>query len=102
MEDIFSVLAANIDEFDHDEMVTLLAMSLPEELYHRKYKRMTENRLDDLSEAECIEYFCFQKYDILKLKDLLHIPETFSHTNGTKWTGLEGLCIMPRRLAISL
>lgn len=54
--------------------------------------------LDDFTSNECIANFRVAKDDILVLKDALQIPETFRCPQGTVCDGLEGLCLVLKRL----
>ncbi|CAM1298097.1 Uncharacterised protein r2_g751 [Pycnogonum litorale] len=59
-------------------------------------------RLDisSLSDAEVINLFRFKREDVVRLMELLRIPDPIIIArNGTKATNLEGLCILLRRMA---
>jgi hypothetical protein len=74
------------------------------ELYASKnldlpYQSYGQFNLDELEEDECIAEFRFKKTDIPDLAAALKIPDVFYCPQGTICYGLEGLCIMLRRLA---
>ena len=52
-----------------------------------------------LSDDECVQLFRLKKDDIFNLTTLLHLPDKLVGSNGPFCTGLEGLCVMLRRLA---
>lgn len=54
--------------------------------------------IDNLSDDECETFFRFKKDDIPMLKDALNIPHKVVCENGTTCSGIEGLCILLRRL----
>ena len=63
---------------------------------HRKYERF---RLENFSDDEFSEQFRFKKEHIVALKDNLKLQDEYTGANGIKWTGIEGLCALLRRLA---
>lgn len=85
-------------DIDDDEFITLY------EAYSSKnldfpYKSYPRFELEDLDEAECVAEFRFQKKDIPILSQALRVPEVFRCRQGTVCSGLEGLCILLRRMA---
>lgn len=60
------------------------------------YERFT---LQDKSEAECKTDFCFEKYIIPLLVDVLGLPDEIKCKEGTICDSTEGLCIVLKRLA---
>ena len=63
------------------------------------YKLHERFNLDNLEEDECIAEFRFRKTDIPDLAAALNIPDVFYCPQGTICYGLEGLCLVLRRLA---
>ena len=57
------------------------------------YKSYEAFNLADQDGAECRSNFCVEKQDIPLLYDTLQIPEFFTCYQGTKCSGIEGLCI---------
>ena len=55
--------------------------------------------LENLTEEDCLCNFRFTKGHLIRLKTALRMPEYFILHNRSKATGLEGLCILLRRLA---
>ena len=55
--------------------------------------------LENIDGAECRAEFRFEKYDIDVLAEALEVPERFICPQGTVVDGLEGLCILLKRLA---
>ena len=55
--------------------------------------------LDEMTDPECRSEFRFRKRDILILADVLGIPETLRCEQGSSCDGLEGLCMVLRRLS---
>lgn len=54
--------------------------------------------LDSLDSNECKAEFRVEKDDILLLARALHIPDVFKCSQGTKCSGIEGLCLLLKRL----
>ena len=57
--------------------------------------------LDVFSDAECLAEMRFEKYDIVRLADALHLPNeiTCSFYNDLRVDKIEALCILLKRLA---
>ena len=55
--------------------------------------------LDDFSSSECESNFRLAKDDLFTLKNALGIPDKFRCYQGTVCNGLEGLCLLLKRLA---
>jgi len=55
--------------------------------------------LDNFTSSECESHFRFSKGDIPLLCHYLHIPDRFVCSQGTICNGLEGLCMLLKRLA---
>ena len=52
-----------------------------------------------MAESECLAEFRFQKRDVARLADVLNIPQTFRCEQGSTCDGIEGLCLLLRRLS---
>ena len=55
--------------------------------------------LDELDESECLAEFRFRKRDIVALRDILQIPAIIECEQRSVCDGVEGLCILLRRLS---
>ena len=55
--------------------------------------------LDELDEAECVAEFRFRKRDVRALAEVLRVPDTITCEQGSVCTGIEGLCMLLRRMA---
>ena len=63
------------------------------------YEDYSPFNLDEMTESECLSEFRFRKRDIPILADVLGIPETIRCEQGSTCDGLEGLCMVLRRLS---
>ena len=63
------------------------------------YWEYDEFSLDSLSSDECLADFRVEKDDIPCLAEALRLPGRFRCSQGTLCSGLEGLCILLKRLA---
>ena len=82
---------------DDDEFILLYEGNFsknPEFLYE-DYERFDLNAMD---ETECKAEFRFTKSEIPRLAEALDIPGTFFCHQGTTAPGIEGLCLVLRRL----
>ena len=52
-----------------------------------------------MNDAETWSEFRFLKNDLFRLKDALQIPDTIRTYNRLRVSGIEGLCILLKRLA---
>lgn len=55
--------------------------------------------LDDFDSSECESSFRVAKDDLAALRDALRIPASFTCPQGTVCDGMEGLCLLLKRLA---
>ena len=90
-----SYALGDIDDVDFAILSELYA-SKNLDLPYQSYGRFN---LDELEEDECIAEFRFRKTDIQDVAAALNIPDVFYCPQGTICHGLEGLCLMLRRLA---
>ena len=58
--------------------------------------------LDDMDEIECLAEFRFEKQHIPLLAEALRIPPYFIMEQTSRVTGIEGLCILLKRVAYPL
>ena len=66
------------------------------ELPYDEYRRID---LDEMDDAECLAEFRVKKRDLETLSDDLQIPCSFTCDQGSVSDGMEGLCMLLRRLA---
>ena len=55
--------------------------------------------LDSFDSSECLSEFRVSKEDLPRLAEVLGVPRQFKCSQGTVCSGLEGLCILLKRLA---
>lgn len=55
--------------------------------------------LEELDESECLAEFRFRKRDIPLLAEAMRLPDSYICEQGTVCDGIEGLCLLLRRLA---
>ncbi len=87
--------------FSEEEFMALMLSEAVEKIesgaVHTRFDRF---RLDALSNEECRHNFRFNKEDIYVLCTLLGLPVHYkSARNRIVWSGLDGLCVVLRRLA---
>lgn len=63
------------------------------------YENFGRFSLDHINDAECLAEFRFRKHDLPLLAEVLQIPESFTCYQRTVSSGMEGLCILLRRLS---
>ena len=63
---------------------------------HGNYSRFV---LDDMDEAECLREFRVKKPEIPRLADALGLPNSFKCRQRSRAEGIEGLCVVLKRLA---
>ena len=97
-DDSFNLLKENEDALLTDEDILLLllgdCLEKPEPI-HWQYYRFDIN---DRTDKEFASLFRFKRADIPDLMHALRLKNEYTGSNGTKWTGVEGLCILLRRL----
>ncbi len=87
--------------FSEEEIMALMLSEAVEKIesgaVHTRFDRFW---LDALSNEECRHNFRFNKEDLYVLCTLLGLPENYrSAHNRIVWSGLDGLCVVLRRLA---
>ena len=92
------VLAFEADLLDFDEAVLLydINQSSNPNFPYWEYQHFN---IEIMSDDECKAEFRFLKRDIQLLHDKLQIPQELVTANGSKFDGIEALCILLRRLA---
>ncbi|XP_068742300.1 uncharacterized protein [Montipora capricornis] len=83
----------------NDEDFVLLYDMFPSRNPSFPYYEYASFDLNNMSEAECKAEFRFEKKDLPTLAEALQIPPTFKLRQGSIVSGMEGLCILLRRLA---
>lgn len=99
-EDV-ALLMATTDIFEDGDLLILVLLAIIEEHenkvpIHHQYERFD---LNNFSDEECKSYFRFLKADIIELADCLGLPDTAWCDQGSKYTKIEGMCILLRRLS---
>ena len=94
-----SLIISYDDGFIDDEEFVLLY-----DLYASKdldfpYDAYAPFDLEELDEAECVAEFRFRKRDVRALADVLRVPDTMTCEQGSVCTGIEGLCMLLRRMS---
>ena len=97
-EDDFDLFEDTQEKLLSDEDILMLLLedcSNRKDPIHRQYHRFD---IGTLSEQEFLTHFRFQKQDMGQLMHALRLKKVYTGTNGIKWSGIEGLCILLRRL----
>ena len=98
-KDARNLLLESYDDgiIDDDEYILLYEQNFSKnpEFPYEDYERFDLDAMDD---TECKADFRFTKNEILRLAEALNIPETFLCHQGTTPPGIEGLCLLLRRL----
>ncbi len=93
-------MIAGTGTFSNAELLMLLEIDLSIEREkipeHRKYSRFT---FDSFENDEFKSFFRFHRDDVQFLCSLLGVSDVYRSPTRTKWTGLEGLCVVLRRLS---
>lgn len=63
------------------------------------YQNYEHFDLEELDESECLAEFRFRKRDIPLLAEAMRLPDSYTCEQGTVCDGIEGLCLLLRRLA---
>ena len=97
MRDILTLYHSS--EAINDEEFVLLYDVFSSKNLNPPYKDYQRFSFDDMDPDECKTEFRFCKNDIPLLADVLRIPGYLVCSQGTICGGIEGLCILLRRLA---
>ena len=83
---------------DEDEFLLLHEQFMPKNpnFSYEEYDRFS---LDEMNDAECLAEFRFRKHDLQILSEVLQIPDSFRCYQRSVVDGMEGLCILLRRLS---
>ncbi|CAH3195552.1 unnamed protein product [Porites evermanni] len=83
---------------DDEELLILYEEYWPKnpDFCYENYERFS---LDDMNDAECLAEFRFRKHDLPLLAEVLQIPDSFTCSQRTVTSGMEGLCVLLRRLS---
>ena len=83
-----------------DELLAFFALdSLCSATQHGEHKKYDRFNIDSIGPIEFKKFFHFERKDIPRLCTLLQIPDRMYGSSRVTWTGVEGLCILLRRLA---
>ena len=93
-------LIASFDDGDisEDEFLLLYDANISKNLDY-PYQNYEDFDLEGLGESECLAEFRFRKRDIPILADVMGLPDSYRCEQGTVCDGIEGLCLLLRRLA---
>ena len=83
---------------DEEEFLLLHEQFMPKNpnFSYEEYDRFS---LDEMNDAECLAEFRFRKHDLQILSEVLQIPDSFRCYQRSVVDGMEGLCILLRRLS---
>ena len=83
---------------DEDEFSLLHEQFMPKNpnFSYEEYDRFS---LYEMNDAECLAEFRFRKHDLQILSEVLQIPDSFRCYQRNVVDGMEGLCILLRRLS---
>ena len=86
------------------DLRTLAAISEDDDLLllstmHDNAKYQSVLRFEDMSDSQCEHAFRFDKAGLNELSVAMRMPESFQAPNRTKFSRIEGLCVLLRRLA---
>ena len=103
-KDVLPLAILDSDEdSDFEDLFLLPELARRSELHAEQAERRARHGkrldLDSLPSDQCKSWFRFEKNDIPGLVQALGLPEELVGSNRTRCTGLEGLCILLRRLA---
>ena len=93
-------LIASFDDGDisEDEFLLLYDANISKN-FDYPYQNYEDFDLEGLGESECLAEFRFRKRDIPILADVMGLPDSYRCEQGTVCDGIEGLCLLLRRLA---
>ena len=99
-KDLRNSLIISYDDgfIDDEEFILLYDLYSPKDLDF-PYDVYAPFDLDELDEAECVAEFRFRKRDVRALAEVLRVPDTITCEQGSVCTGIEGLCMLLRRMA---
>ena len=91
-------LSYNHGAIDDEELLFLYEEFLPKnpDFSYENYDRLD---LNDMNDSECLAEFRVKKRDLPILAEALQIPDSFTCSQRSLVSGMEGLCKLLRRLA---
>ena len=93
------LLLSRDDDVIDDEELLLLHEEFSPKNPDYSYENYGRLELEDMNDSECLAEFRVKKRDLEILADALQIPDSFTCDQRSVLTGMEGLCILLRRLA---
>ena len=83
---------------DEDEFLLLHEQFMPKNpnFLYEEYDRCS---LDEMNDAECLAEFRFRTHNLQIVSEVLQIPDSFRCCQRSVADGMEGLCILLRRLS---
>ena len=83
---------------DEDEFLLLHEQFMPKNpnFLYEEYDRCS---LDEMNDAECLAEFRFRTHNLQIVSEVLQIPDSFRCCQRSVVDGMEGLCILLRRLS---
>lgn len=87
-----------LEIFDYDPEIYALLTRNKSKVNESVYMKFDRFDFNGLCEQECEELFRFSKHDVLRLCELLELPDEIVLEDRNKTTGIEGLCVTLRRL----
>ena len=83
---------------DEDEFLLLHEQFMPKNA-NFSYEENDRFSLDEMNDAECLAEFRFRKHDLQIFSEVLQMPDSFRCYQRSVVDGMEGLCILLRRLS---
>ena len=93
------LLLSHDDGAIDDEELLLLHEEFSPKNPDYSYENYGRLELEDMNDSECLAEFRVKKRDLEILADALQIPDSFTCDQRSVVTGMEGFCILLRRLA---
>ena len=94
-----SAVQLYLDDLLEEDIFFMLVKECEETAPVLPYWKYDSFSLENMLEDECLSEFRVSKLDIPRLLRVLRIPREIVCENGTKVSGLEGLCILLKRFA---
>lgn len=88
-----------VDDFFEEEEFLMLYDAVNQKNPSIPYSQYGRFDIDSITDDECKTEFRVGKSELNLLAEALGIPDSFVCSNGTKATGLEGLCVVLKRFA---
>eukprot|EP00117_Sycon_ciliatum_P040717 scpid79393/ scgid29877/ len=99
-DSIHAVFMAYFEGIIDETRMLMIFAALEEDYELEDDSKSYGDRLDlnSLTSAECKDSFRFTKEQLLDLCDALQLPDVMKGPNRSRWSGIEGLCVLLRRL----